>query len=286
MTQRTIRSLVAIPIGAAIMGFGLNEFNIANNLAEGGLTGVSLLLKLALDIDPGLSVIVLNVPLFLLGWRMLGRFSLVWTVYGTGCLALALWAFGSFRLPLGDPLLASLYAGVCVGVGLGIVFRFGGTTGGVDIIARILNKHFGWSMGRIMFAADMLVIAGSLVYLTVPQVMYTLVAVFVGARVIDFVQEAAYAARAVLAVTERAPELARRVTEEMGRGATILTGRGGFTGKAREVLYIVVSRHEIMHLKRVIRAVDPFAFVSVTDVHEVLGEGFTYDDKNAAGASG
>ncbi len=282
MKDLRITNFVAIALGAALTGAGINAFNIANRLAEGGVAGVAVLLKLSMGLDPGLMVLLINLPLFLLGWRQLGRRSLIYTVFGTLCLSASLTAFGSLRLVLDDLLLASLFAGATVGVGLGVVFRFGGTTGGVDIIARIAQKHMGWPIGRTMLAIDMLVVGLSLVYLSLPRAMYTVVAIFVASRVIDFVQEAAYAARGVTIVSDRATELSERILDDMKRGVTTLSGHGGFSGDPKQVLYVVVSRGELARLKRLIHDVDPAAFVAVGVVHEVLGEGFTLDEKKRA----
>lgn len=268
---------LGIPVGAAIMGFGINAFNLANHLAEGGLTGIAILLKLAFDWDPGLSTLLINIPLFAIGAKVLGRASLTYTVFGTVCLSLFLWLFGSYRFSMDDSLLASLFAGVSVGVGLGIIFRYGGTTGGVDILARIVQKYLGWKIGRTMFIADIAVLAILPVHLSIQQVMYTLVAVFVGARIIDFVQEAAYSARAVLVVSDRGLEIAKAITDTMDRGATILRGAGAYTGQEKSVLYVVVGRSEIVKLKAIILAHDPVAFISVSEANEVMGEGFTLD---------
>lgn len=271
------RNLLGILVGAAIMGFGINAFNLANHLAEGGLTGIAILLKLVFDWDPGLTTLLINIPLFVLGAKVLGRTSLAYTIFGTVCLSAFLWLFGRYRFPMDDALLASLFAGVGVGVGLGIIFRFGGTTGGVDILARIAEKYLGWKMGRTMFMADIGVLALSLVHLSVQQVMYTLVAVFVGARIIDFVQEAAYSARAVLVVSDHGLEIAKTINARMDRGATILRGAGAYTGQDKSVLYVVVGRSEIVKLKGLILSIDPAAFISVSEANEVMGEGFTLD---------
>ncbi|MBO8170734.1 MAG: YitT family protein [Bacillaceae bacterium] len=275
----TLKNIIAITIGTAIMGFGINYFNISNGLAEGGITGITLLLKYIFNIDPAFSNIVLNIPLFIIGWKVLGRISFIYTLYGTLMFSVFLFFFQDFRLDLRqDVLLASLYAGVFVGLGLGIIFRYGGTTGGVDILARLLQKYFGWSIGRIMFAIDMFVILLSLYYLSPERAMYTLVAVFIGARVIDIVQSGSYAAKAAMIISDHAPEISKKIMKEMGRGATLLKGRGGYTGSDKEVLYCVVNRREIVRLKNLIHQIDPFAFVIVNDVHEVLGEGFTLDE--------
>ncbi len=277
MRNLKLVNFVAIAAGSAIMGFGINYFNIANSLAEGGVTGLSIVLKLAFDWDPGLTSLLINLPLLALGWKILGRHSIIYTIWGTGCLSLFLWVFGMFRFPMDDLLLASLFAGVTVGVGLGIIFRFGGTTGGVDIIARIFHKYFGWKMGRTMFIADLVVIAISLTHLSLQQAMYTVVAVFVGTRIIDVVQEAAYSARALTIVSDKSEEITKVIMRELNRGVTMMHGEGAYTGASKKIAYVVVGKSEIVKTKNIVLGIDPGAFISVGVASEVLGEGFTLD---------
>lgn len=176
-------------------------------------------------------------------------------------------------------MLVALFAGVFVGVGLGIIFRYGGTTGGVDIIARFAHRYLGMGMGRTMFIFDAVVIGLSiLTYLDYREAMYTLVAVFIGARVIDFMQEGAYAARGAMIISEKNEEIADKIMKDMERGVTVLRGYGSYTRTDREVLYCVVGKNELVRLKNAITSVDPHAFVSVSEVHDVLGEGFTLDE--------
>ena len=276
------KNIFFILIGSGIFGFGLVHFNMQNNLAEGGFTGITLMLYFLFHFDPSISNLLLNIPLFIIGWRILGRTSFLYTLIGTISLSLFLWIFQRYQInmPLNDDLtLAALFAGVSLGIGLGMIFRYGGTTGGVDIIARLANKYFGWSMGKTMFIFDLCVITLSLItYLSYKEAMYTLVAVFVGARVIDFMQEGAYAAKGAIIISNRPEAISERIMKEMDRGVTILKGQGSFTKEDRNVLYCVVGKNEIVRLKNVITSVDPYAFVSVSDVHDVLGEGFTLDE--------
>jgi len=269
-----LKNLFFITLGSFIFAFGLNYFNIANQLSEGGFTGISLILNYIFGWSPSWTILVLNIPLFIIGWFKLGRYSMLYTIIATLLVSLFLWLTEDFQEPLSDLLLASLYAGVSVGLGLGIIFRFGGTTGGVDIIARLAFKYRGWSIGRTMFLFDTFVIAVSALYIGRERAMYTLIAVFLGARVIDFVQEGAYAAKAATIISDHAPEIATKIMNEMGRGATLLKGKGGYTGSDKEVLYCVVGRNELTRLKHLVHSVDHRAFVVVNDVHDVLGEGF------------
>ncbi|MEH7898785.1 YitT family protein, partial [Bacillus pumilus] len=272
---------VFILIGSAIFSFGLVHFNMQNNLAEGGFTGITLLLYFLFHIDPSISNLVLNIPIFFIGWKMLGRTMFTYTIVGTVSLSVFLAIFQRFQIhmPLQHDLaLAALFAGVFIGTGLGIIFKFGGTTGGVDIIARLINKHYQVAMGRTMFIFDACVITISLTYLNYKEAMYTLVAVFVAAKVIDFMQEGAYAAKGAMIISEKDDIIQKKITEEMERGVTILKGVGSYTKQERNVLYCVVPKNELVHLKSVVTSVDPHAFVSVSDVHDVLGEGFTLDE--------
>lgn len=269
-------------LGAAILSFGIVHFNMQNNLAEGGFTGITLLLYFLFDLNPSYMTLILNIPLFFLAWKILGKTPFFYTVIGTLSVALFLEVFQryQFSMPLSDDLtLAALFAGVFIGLGLGITFRYGGTTGGVDIIARFANKYAGWSMGKTMFLFDAIVITVSFIfYLSYQEAMYTLVAVFVGARVIDFIQEGAYSARGAMIISDRNNDIAKAINDEMERGVTVLHGHGYYTKQNREVLYCVVAKNEIVRLKNIIHYIDPHAFVSVSVVHDVLGEGFTLDE--------
>lgn len=277
-----LKNIVFIIIGAAIMSFGLVNFNMQNKLAEGGFTGITLLFYFLFKWDPSYSNLILNIPLFFIGWKLLGRNTFFYTIIGTVSVSIFLWIFQRIviDMPLRNDLtLAALFAGVFTGIGLGIIFRYGGTTGGVDIIARLVNKYAGWSMGKTMFMFDACVIALSLItYLNYKQAMYTLVAVFVGARVIDFMQEGAYSARGAMIISEKNEEIGTQIMEELDRGVTILKGYGFYTRSEREVIYCVVAKNELVRLKNLISDIDPHAFVSISVVHDVHGEGFTLDE--------
>ena len=283
MKELKIKNIFFILLGAAIYSFGFVHFNIQNELGEGGFAGITLILYFIFSWDPALMNLLLNIPLFFIGWKLLGRKVFLYTIIGTVAVSVFLKIFLVYEIQINlqnDLFLAALFAGVFVGVGLGIIFRFGGTTGGVDIIARLTQKYIGWSMGKTMFLFDAAVIMLSwLTFLDHRSMMYTLVAVFVGARVIDFVQEGAYAGRGALIISNSQEEIASRIAVEMDRGITILRGYGHFTKEEREVLYCVVARNEIVRLKNIINSVDPHAFVSLMEVHDVMGEGFTLDEE-------
>lgn len=277
-----LRRVVPILVGTAIYAFGLHYFIIPNEFMEGGLTGIALLLNYVLDIPPSITTLLLNLPLFYLGLKILGRPAMALTVLGVLTLSLFLWMMellihNGWITPFyssEDYLLATLYAGVTLGAGLGIVFRYGGTTGGTDILARLGQKYRGWSMGRIIMVIDFVVIATSLFYIPLDKVLYTLVLVFIAARVIDFIQEGAYAAKAFSIITDHPQAMTEAIARELDRGVTLYQAKGGYSKKAKEVVYCVVHKQQSRTLQLLVKRVDPLAFIIISDVHDVLGEGF------------
>ncbi|MEK5184659.1 YitT family protein [Solibacillus sp. FSL R5-0691] len=278
-----IQNIIGILIGSAIFSFGFVHFNMQNQLGEGGFSGITLILYFTLNWDPALMNLLLNIPMFILGWRLLGKKAFIYTIIGTLSVSVFLKIFQIYEVDMNlkdDLFLVSLFAGVFVGIGLGIVFRFGGTTGGVDILARLANKYLGWSMGKTMFGFDFFVILFSwMTFLDARSMMYTLVAVYVGGRVIDLVQEGAYSAKGAFIISVKSDEIANLITNNMDRGVTVFDGHGHFTKEHRDVLYCVIGRNELVRLKNIVHGVDPHAFVSIMDVRDVTGEGFTLDDK-------
>lgn len=276
------KQMLPIIIGTAIYAFGLHFFVISNQLMEGGVTGISLLLNYALHLPPSLTTLLLNIPLFLIGWRALGRGSMGLTMLGTLSLSFFLWIMEwlikqGWVVPFTtnqDYFLATLYAGVTLGTGLGIVFRYGGTTGGSDIIARMLNKWRGWRIGQVILGLDAAIIGISLFYIPREKILYTMVAVFIASKMIDFITEGAYAAKAYTVITEHSAELSGLITKEMDRGVTLLQAKGAYSQQSKEVVYCVVARTEMRQLQTLIKSVDPKAFIIISDVHDVLGEGF------------
>ncbi|MBA2942308.1 YitT family protein [Paenibacillus sp. CGMCC 1.16610] len=275
-------NVLAITIGTAIYAFGLHYFVISNELMEGGVTGVALLLKYVFNVPPSISTLVCNIPLFYLGWRVFGKGPMLYTIYGVVSLSFFLWVMeqlihNNWIIPFHttqDYFLATLYAGLTLGTGLGLVFRFGGTTGGSDILARIGNKKRGWSVGQVILIIDVIVIGSSFLYLPKEKVLYSLVAVFVTSRLIDYISEGAHAAKAFTIISDQAVPLSEAITKELDRGVTLFPARGAYSGNNKEVLYCVVYRHETRRLRELIQSIDARAFIIIGEVHDVIGEGF------------
>lgn len=280
----TIREFFMITLGALIYGFGLVAINIKNNLAEGGMTGVTLILRAWWNLDPAYSTIFLNIPLIILGYRFLGRKGLVYTVYGTLALSASLWIWQ--RVPFmpninlhHDLFIAGVLAGIFGGFGSGLIYRFGGTTGGSDVVARILELERGIPMGRTLLAIDVIVLLTSLTYLDIEHMMYTLLSSFVFSRIVDATQDGSYSAKGMLIISEQYEEIAQELMDQLERGATFLNAEGGYQHDPRPIVYCVVSPNEVVPAKKIIMHLDPKAFISIIDVHEAVGEGFTYQRK-------
>lgn len=278
LSKNFMKDMILLLAGSFIFALGINYFAIPNQLAEGGIAGITIITYYLFQWSPGLVNLLLNIPLFFLGFKVLDKRTMQYTIIGTITSSFFLAITEEWGQPIpDDPLLASLFTGVFVGVGLGMVFRAGGTTGGSAILARLGHKYLGWSIGRSLLALDILVLAGAFFVIGREKVMYTLVAVFIGARVVDMVVEGLDARKAVTIISNSAVAISDKITHDMERGVTLLKGRGGYTGTDKEVLYIVINRQEMPRLKHLVHQVDPYAFLVVHDVRDVLGEGFTFD---------
>lgn len=264
-----------IALGSLVYSVGLNAFIVGNHLAEGGFVGLSIVALYKLHIPLGLTYFVLNIPLLILGWKFFGRQFIAKTFLGVILVSVFTILTQHFAQPTHDRLLAALYGGVICGLGLGLIFRTGGTTGGSDILARIANHLYGITMGRLLFAIDVVVISLVALIIGKETAMYSLVALFVGSRVIDFVIEGVSSSRAAIIISEKWGAIAAQIHKELERGTTLLSAQGGYTGQEKQVVYCVVNRNEIVTLKRLVHAIDEEAFIVLNDVHDVLGEGFT-----------
>ncbi|QQE76789.1 YitT family protein [Alicyclobacillus sp. SO9] len=268
---------VLIIAGALVYAIGLNAFLVANHLAEGGFVGFSVLLLYKLGWPLGVTFLILNVPVLIPGWRLFGREFILKTTVGVAAVSLFSWLTRSWQMPTSDPLLGALYAGVITGIGLGLIFRAGATTGGSDIIARMMKHFYGISMGRTLFAIDVFVIGIIALIVGLQTAMYSLVALFVSSRTIDFVIQGVNSGKALTIVSEHNGAIASEIHERLNRGTTLLKAQGGFTGQDKRVIYCVVPREEVVRVQNIVSSKDPSAFVVINDVHEVLGEGFTYE---------
>lgn len=272
-----LKRLLLIAVGVAIYTFGFVKFNMANALAEGGVAGVTLIVHALYGINPAYSSLILNIPLFILGARILGKRSLALTIYGTVLLSFFIWFWQ--RVPIhvtleNDMMLVAVVAGLFSGAGSGLVFRYGATTGGTDIIGRIAEEKLDLKLGQTLLFIDAVVLTASLVYIDLQHMLYTLVASFVYSQVLTIVQNGGYTVRGMLIITQKSEEAASAILNEINRGVTFLNGQGAYSGEDKNVLYVVLNPTEVREVKVIMAELDPEAFISIIDVDEVVSSDF------------
>jgi len=274
---RWVRNYTGITLGAILTAVALNMFLIPNKVAAGGVSGLAIILHYLLGLPVGLTMLALNIPLFIASVKVLGTKFGVKTLYGAAVLSVVVDVTAPYMPVLTrDLLLSSLYGGALSGIGLGLVFRFGGTTAGTDLAAAMINKLTRISVGQSLLAVDFFVIASAgIAFASAELSLYALIALFLTSHIVDLVQEGPSTAKAFFIMSLKADLVARKIMEEMNRGVTFFQGRGGYSGQSCEVVLCVVSTGEVTKVKDLVHGVDPMAFVIVADTHEVLGEGFT-----------
>ena len=257
------------------------HFNVPNKLAEGGGTGIALLLLYAIGLPVSVGTILVNIPLLLIGYKMLDKKTMLYTVYGIFMLTFWIGVFEKYNIAIdidGDRLLASVFGGILAGIGLGIVFLAGGTTGGVDIVAKIIQIYTGSSIGRIIQVLDGVIIALTFVVVkSFPAILYTLIYIFICTKMIDYVVEGGVPGKGVMIVSSEIELITKQIQEDMNRGLTYIKGQGSYSKKDLNIGYCVVSRNEIGKVKSIVYNIDPRAFVTITEVHDIIGEGFSFD---------
>ena len=274
---RQVRSLLLIALGVAMYTFGFVKFNMANALAEGGVAGVTLIIHALYKIDPAYTSLILNIPLFIMGARVLGRKSLALTIYGTVLLSFFIWFWQQVPVKIvlqNDMMLVAVVAGLFAGAGSGLVFRYGATTGGTDIIGRVIEEKFGFKLGQTLLFVDALVLTASLVYIDLQHMLYTLVASFVYSQVLTIVQNGGYTVRGMIIITQNSQEAADAILNGINRGVTYLNGQGAYSGNEKNILYVVLNPGEVRDVKAIMADLDPDAFISIIDVDEVVSSDF------------
>jgi len=276
--KRVFREYAGITVGVLITALALNMFLIPNRLAAGGVSGLSTVMHYKLGFPVGLTMAVFNVLLFTIGTKIHGWKYGMKTVFGAFGLALAvdlMAPFADLFMITDDAILGTLYGGILSGIGMGIVFKNGGNTGGTDIVAQIFQKYSNLGLGQLFLLVDgfvMLVAAGAF---GLKLALYGMIAVIVMGRVIDYIQEGFSVEKAAFIISdEHTEEIANAILFDVRRGATAIAGKGYYSGKQRDTIFCVVERRQVEHLKRVVHSIDPKAFLIITDVHEVVGEGF------------
>ena len=264
-----------IVLGSLIGGAAYPLFLVPNNIAPGGLTGVATILNYIWGWPVGITSMLLNLPLFMVGYKTLGRVFAFRSLVATVLFSLFI---DLLQLPplTDDMLLGSVYGAIVLGVGLGLILRGGATTGGSDMVARMVHEKFPLlSVGMFLFLLDCVVILCAAFTMSAGAALYALICIFINGKVVDVVLAGLGSAKACFIITNHPQGITDRIMKEMDRGVTVLSATGAYSGEARTVLISVVSQREVIPLKRIVRGEDGKAFMFITDTHETLGEGFS-----------
>ena len=273
--KRIIIDCLGIALGAAITALALTVFLIPNKIAAGGISGLATVLYYLFEFRVGITMLVINIPILLTGMKILGATFGARTIYGIIMLSIFTELFQPIVPDItNDLLLASIYGGLLTGMGLGIVFKFRGTTGGTDMIARLIHHYSGFSVGQGLLIADGFVVTMAGIFFNLEVALYAAITIFITSKTIDVIQEGMDISKAALIISDQKEELENTILDELGRGVTSFQARGAYTDKDREVLLCIISRSEVTRLKSMVHEIDEDSFVIITAVHEVLGEGF------------
>ncbi|WP_054259583.1 YitT family protein [Propionispora sp. 2/2-37] len=258
-------------LGSLLAAVGLEEFLIPNQIIDGGIVGISIMASHLSHLPMSLFLIVLNLPFLYLGYMQIGKTFALSTLFSV--LSLALWTSLLHPVPqlTNDLFLAAIFGGIIVGVGVGLIIRYGGSLDGTEIIAIIMDKKTGFSVGEIVMFFNLFILGSAGLVYTWDKAMYSLAAYYIAYKVIDITIEGLDESKGVIIVSDNPDEIASALIARLGRGVTVLHGEGGYTGTQKKVLYSVVTRLEIAKLKGIVQEKDEEAFVTINDVHDVMG---------------
>lgn len=282
LKNRRVRDYALMTIGLALTAFALVAFLIPNKIAAGGVSGLATVIyhvgRAITPLTPSVAVqvFIMNVLLLMVAMRARGLRYVTKTIFGIVALSFFIEAFGRVSPVLAgdDLLLAAVYGGAISGLGMGLVFKAGGNTGGTDIVAQLLARRFPFGVGQIIFVVDAVVTLFAALAFGPELAMYGAVAIFVATATIDLVLEGISAEKAVFIISDFESQIADSIINDLGRGATRLSATGAYTGKPRGMLMVVLSRNELDDLKQIVGTIDPTAMVIISNVHETIGEGF------------
>ncbi|EHS59275.1 YitT family protein [Paenibacillus kribbensis] len=272
--KKRLADIAFIIVGAFFFALAVNLYVIPNEFGEGGVVGVTIILYYLFHWSPSVVNLVINGLLLIIGYKFLDARTTLYTVIAVAFNSLFLHLTADWRIDSHEPTINAVFAGVLVGIGIGLIVRVGGTTAGTVILARIANKYLDWNISYALLFFDLIVAFSSYFIIGPEKLMLTIVILYVGTKVMDFMIEGLNPKKAVMIISEQQDKIAEMVITQMDRGVTVLSGHGYYTKNPKEVLYIVISKQEVSALKKIVKAVDTAAFITIHDVRDVFGEGF------------
>ena len=269
--------VLMILLGGIISGISFNTFIIPHKMLSGGVSGIALITNYITGINPGLIIFLLNIPIFLIGYKFVDKEFILLSLIGMASLAffIDLFSFLRYKMFVEDIMLSSIYGGILNGIGMGIVFRNRASQGGMDIVAVIVKKYLSINIGSTSLMINFAIVVISSMIYGVKAAMYTLISMYISANVLDKVQEGFDIRKQVMIIADNEEQMAEEIVKRLHRGVTYLEGEGAFTGNKKRVIYCIVTLNQLAKLKQIVRDVDPYAFMTVSDTTEVLGRGFS-----------
>ena len=275
--SQIIFKYLMIAVGSALFAAGFQFFLYPNSIVVGGVGGIAMIINMLTDLPVGVMTIVLNIPLFIIAWKQFGTGFIVSSAVGMTLSSVFVDTFALFHIaPTQDMLLACIIGGAVKGLGLGIVYYAGATTGGTDIIAKFLRVRFPYiNLGTIVLLTDFVIVfAFAVIFKKAESALYAVITMFVVSKAVDLVLYGIDNSNVCYIISEKSDEITTRITDTLHRGVTILEGEGAYSHKSKQVLLCVVKRTQISEIRRMIRDVDENAFFIVTDAKNVFGKGF------------
>ena len=276
--NKTVRDLILVLFGSFAFSAGVSTFIISADLGEGGVTGLAIVLYYAFHISPGITNFVFNAVLIAIGYKFLSKRSMYLTIVATILISIFLELTASWQIETGNILVNAVFGGLCVGLGIGVIVLAGGTTAGTTILARIANKYLDISTPYALLFFDLIVVAISLTVIPISSALVTVISLYIGTKVMEYVIEGLNTKKAMTIISSNPDEIAKVIDEQVGRGLTILNGRGYFTKQDKDILYVVITKTQVTKAKRLIRNIDEEAFLVIHDVRDVYGNGFLIDE--------
>lgn len=269
---KVLITLISVIAGGWIIAFAINGILVPHGFAAAGFTGLSLLLHhLVPQVDNAFFYLLLNIPLFVFAWFMISRMFFLFSVIGMLNLTLALFLVDC-TIPIGDPILAAVLAGIISGIGSGVIMKSRGSSGGSDILSVIMLNRFSLSIGKTFLAVNIIVLIGSAFLFSLDLTLYSLIYFYVNSRIVDIVVSGLSQRKQVMIISQAWEHVSHKLKNDIQRGVTIVSATGGFSGQEVKVLYCVVSMRELSYVKKIIRDLDPNAFVVVQNTAEVMGK--------------
>lgn len=266
-----ILRVLLIMLGATLASIGLEIFLIPNNIIDGGITGISIMASHITKVPLGIFIFLLNIPFFIIGYKQIGKTFTISTLFAVLCLSIGVSILHPIPGITHDILLASVFGGIILGAGVGIIIRSGGSLDGTEIVAIILDRRTSFSIGEIVMFFNLFILGTSGFIFGWDRAMYSLIAYFIAFKVIDITVEGLDESKAVTIISEKHKDISEALMDRLGRGITLLQGKGGYKGYSTNVIYVVVSRLEIAKLKSIVHGFDDDALVTIGSV-EVSGK--------------